>query len=84
MVKVFVGAKETTYRWLCVLAKMSIRIFHRGKRLSHTKIKQEIIRGIERLYCSDKALLGEHCIVDFADEYVIALSDVWLETKWKK
>ncbi|OCH19260.1 hypothetical protein [Aliivibrio logei] len=55
-----------------------------AKRLSHTKKKQEIIRDIERLYCPNKEFVTQCGIVDFDSEFVIALSDVWLETKWKK
>lgn len=55
-----------------------------AKRLSHTKKKQEIIRDIDRLYCLNKKFINEYGIVDFDNEFVIALSDVWLETNWKK
>ena len=55
-----------------------------AKRLSQPKKKQEIVRDIKRLYCANKEFLIENGIIDLDSEYVIALSDVWLETKWKK
>jgi hypothetical protein len=55
-----------------------------AKRLSEKKKKQEIVDDIERLHCENKDFINENGIVDFENEYVIALSDVWLETKWKK
>lgn len=55
-----------------------------AKRLSQKKKKQEIVRDIERLHCDNKDFINQNGIVDFEHEYVIALSDVWLETKWKK
>jgi len=55
-----------------------------AKRFSHKKKKKEIIRDIERLYCPNKEFIAECGIINFDREFVIALSDVWLETKWKK
>ncbi|PSU90759.1 hypothetical protein C0W35_16250 [Photobacterium kishitanii] len=58
--------------------------FIEAKRLSHTKKKQEIIKDIERLYHGDKQFLRDNGVIDYESEYVVALSDVWLETKWKR
>ncbi|TNJ07592.1 hypothetical protein CF115_11665 [Aeromonas veronii] len=58
--------------------------FIEAKRLSHTKKKQEIIQDIERLHHKDKQFLRDNGVTDYASEYVVALSDVWLETKWKR
>ncbi|WP_305374257.1 hypothetical protein [Photobacterium leiognathi] len=58
--------------------------FIEAKRLSHKKKKQEIIRDIKRLYREDKKFLNDNWITDYENEYVVALSDVWLETKWKR
>jgi len=55
-----------------------------AKRLSHKKKKQEIMRDIERLHVRDKSFLNDYGVVNFEHEYAIAVSDVWLETKWKK
>ena len=58
--------------------------FIEAKRLSHTKKKQEIIRDIKRLHYKDKQFLYDNGVTDYENEYVVALSDVWLETKWKR
>ncbi|MEL4204911.1 hypothetical protein C9E85_16225 [Plesiomonas shigelloides] len=58
--------------------------FIEAKRLSHTKKKQEIINDITRLHHQDKTFLQDNGVYDYENEYVIALSDVWLETKWKR
>ncbi|HCM1428260.1 hypothetical protein HYO45_23115 [Vibrio parahaemolyticus] len=58
--------------------------FIEAKRLSHTKKKQEIINDIERLHHRDKKFLHDNGVTGFESEYVVALSDVWLETKWKR
>ncbi|MEM6248434.1 hypothetical protein [Shewanella vaxholmensis] len=58
--------------------------FIEAKRLSHTKKMQEIIEDIERLHKQDKQFLRDNGVTDYENEYVVALSDVWLETKWKR
>lgn len=58
--------------------------FVEAKRLSHTKKKQEIVRDIKRLHHEDKWFLRDNGVTNYRNEYVIALSDVWLETKWKR
>lgn len=55
-----------------------------AKRLSHTKKKQEIINDIVRLYQASEEFLRKYDVIDVEHEYIIALSDIWLETEWKK
>ncbi|MBW8185507.1 hypothetical protein [Shewanella nanhaiensis] len=55
-----------------------------AKRLSISQKKDEIINDIARIVNADRVFLTEHSIENIENEYVIALSDVWLETKWKK
>lgn len=58
--------------------------FIEAKRLSHTNKKQEIINDIYRLFNGNKQFLRDNGVTDYESEYVVALSDVWLETKWKR
>ncbi|MDT3305965.1 hypothetical protein [Shewanella vaxholmensis] len=55
-----------------------------AKRLSISKKKGQIINDITRIVKADRSFLKEYSIENFENEYVIALADVWLETKWKK
>lgn len=55
-----------------------------AKRLSISKKKGQIINDITRIVNADRSFLKEHSIQNIENEYVIALADVWLETKWKK
>ncbi len=55
-----------------------------AKRLSVTKKKGEIIRDILRVITSDRSFIEKNNITNVNSEYIIVLSDVWLEDKWKK
>jgi hypothetical protein len=55
-----------------------------AKRISHTKKKKEIIGDIKRLCSADKKFIAENKVTDYKNQYIIVLSDVWLENKWKK
>ena len=47
-------------------------------------IAEDISRIINPKPFSNRYFIKEHNIIDIENEYIIALSDVWLETKWKK
>jgi len=55
-----------------------------AKRFSHKSKVASISRDIECILTADRGFMSEHRINNIENEYVIALSDVWLETKWKK
>ncbi|MEG0006945.1 MAG: hypothetical protein RR721_10720 [Aeromonas sp.] len=55
-----------------------------AKRIYSAKKKVEMINDIKRLYHSNRVFLQEHGITQYNSEYIIALSDVWLEKKWQK
>jgi len=59
-----------------------------AKRFTMKSKIQSIARDINRIInpkpFSNRDFIEEHNIIDIENEYIIALSDVWLETKWKK
>ncbi|OHE09662.1 MAG: hypothetical protein A2513_10090 [Sulfurimonas sp. RIFOXYD12_FULL_33_39] len=55
-----------------------------AKRFSHQSKKQSLARDINRLINDDKSFIKEYNIKDIKNQYIIALSDIWLETTWKK
>ncbi len=55
-----------------------------AKRFSHKSKVESISRDIERIVKTDRKFMLEHNIKNIENEYAFALSDVWLETKWKK
>lgn len=55
-----------------------------AKRFSHKSKVASISRDIKRILTADRGFMSKHRINNIENEYIIALSDVWLETKWKK
>ena len=55
-----------------------------AKRLSITDNKKSIINDIKRIYHSNREFLQQNGIKKYNSEYIIALSDVWLEKRWKR
>lgn len=55
-----------------------------AKRFSNKSKANSLCHDIKRIVTADRSFIKRHGIKQFKCEYVIALSDVWLETKWKR
>lgn len=58
--------------------------FIEAKRLIHRSKSDDIVADVKRIANSNKNFLVEHKIKNYQHEYIIALSDVWFETDWKR
>lgn len=55
-----------------------------GKRLSITSKKDGIRKDIDRIINIDRRFVSDRHKLEYQSEYIIILTDVWLEDRWKR